>query len=94
MIMDTTPTFIVYVDMADPAVYGEQRYKDGLDYARMATQYDQQGHYSAAMTLYSEAAEALHQACQLAPFFEPILPRVQEYSTRAQEIRDYLSKRQ
>ena len=78
--------------MADPAVYGEQRYKDGLECARMATQYDQKGHYSAAMTYYSEAAEALHQACQLAPFFSPILPRVEEYSKRAQEIRAHLER--
>ena len=85
---------VFFVDMADPQVYGEQRYKDGLEYARTATQYDQQGHYSAAMTFYSEAAEALHQACQLAPFFEPILPRVKEYSSRAQQIRDYLNKSQ
>lgn len=78
--------------MADPAVFGEQRYKDGLEYAKTATLYDQQGNYSVAMTFYVEAAEALHQACQLAPFFEPIRPRIDEYSKRAREIRVHLSK--
>lgn len=76
--------------MEPPPYYSEQRYQDGLEYARKATEYDQQKHYSAALTFYSEAAEALHQACQLAPFFSPILPRVEEYTKRAQEIRHYL----
>lgn len=78
--------------MADPAVFGEQRYKDGLEYAKKATVYDQQCDYSVAITYYVEAAEALHQACQLAPFFEPIRPRILEYTERARQIRAHLSK--
>ena len=50
----------------DPSPYAEQRYKDGLEYARMATQYDQQRHFSGAMAFYSEAVEALSQACAMA----------------------------
>ena len=70
--------------------YAEQRYKDGLECARKATIFDQQGDYDAALAFYSEAAEALNQACDMAPLFTPILPRVEEYMKRAREIRDYL----
>ncbi len=75
----------------DPSGYAEQRYKDGLECAKRATQFDQDGHYSAALSFYSEAVEALNNACYMSPFFNPILPRVQEYSRRAEEIRQYLS---
>ena len=71
--------------------YAEQRYRDGLDYAQKATLYDQQGQYTYALTLYSEAVEALVQACQMAPLFAPILPRVDDYGKRAEELRLYLS---
>ena len=74
----------------EPSGYAEQRYKDGLECARRATQYDQEGHYSAALSFYSEAVEALNQACALAPVFSPILPRLTEYGRRAEEIRVYL----
>lgn len=70
--------------------YAEERYKDGLECANKATFYDQQGQYSAAITFYSEAAEALNQACDLAPMFNPILPRVEEYMKRSFMIREYL----
>lgn len=72
--------------------YAEERYKDGLEYAKIATLYDQQGHFSAALTFYSEAVEALNQACDIAPMFTPILPRVEEYAKRAFEIREYISR--
>ena len=71
----------------DTSLFAEQRYKDGLECARRATQYDQEGHFSAALSFYSEAVEALNQACSLAPAFSPILPRVSEYAKRAEEIR-------
>lgn len=73
-------------------VYAEERYKDGLECAKKATLYDQEGQYSAALTFYSEAAEALNQACDLAPMFTPILPRVEEYMRRAFQIREYLNQ--
>lgn len=73
----------------DTSPYAEQRYKDGLECARRATQYDQEGHFRAALSFYSEAVEALNQACSLAPVFSPILPRVAEYARRAEEIRVY-----
>ena len=76
----------------DPSPYAEQRYKDGLDYARRATQYDQSGQFSAALSFYSEAVEALTQATYLAPVFNPILAQVGDYSRRAEEIREYLAK--
>ena len=76
----------------DDLQYAEGRYKDGLEYAKIATQYEQQGHFSAALTFYSEAVEALNQACDLSPIFTPILPRVEEYAKRAFEIREYVSK--
>ena len=75
----------------EPSLYAEQRYKDGLECARMATQYDQAGHYSGALAFYSEAVEALTQACSMAPDFNPIMPRVNEYGRRAEEIRQYLT---
>ncbi len=75
----------------DPTAYAEQRYKDGLECANRATQFDRDGHYSAALSFYSEAVEALNQASFMAPFLSPILPRVQEYSRRAEELRLYLS---
>ena len=73
----------------DNSLFAEQRYKDGLECARRATQYDQEGHFSAALSFYSEAVEALNQACSMAPTFSPILPRVVEYARRAEEIRVY-----
>ena len=75
----------------DPSPYAEQRYKDGLDYARMATQYDQQRHFSGAMAFYSEAVEALSQACAMAPIFSPIMDQVMDYGRRAEEIRQHLA---
>ena len=77
--------------MDPPSSYAEQRYKDGLECARRATEYDQQGHFSCALTFYSETVEALSQACSMAPIFNPILPRVTEYARRAEEIRQYLA---
>ena len=73
----------------DTSLYAEQRYKDGLECARRATQYDQEGHFRAALSFYSEAVQALNQACSLAPVFSPILSRVAEYARRAEEIRVY-----
>ena len=75
----------------DPSPFAEQRYKDGLDYARRATQLDKSGDYSAALTFYNEAVEALTQATYLAPMFTPILAQVEEYSKRQERIREYLS---
>lgn len=75
----------------DPSPYAEQRYKDGLEFARRATQYDQNGHFSAALSFYDEAVEALTQATSMAPVFNPILSQVGEYSKRANDIRLYLS---
>lgn len=75
----------------DPSPYAEQRYKDGLEYARMATQYDQQRHFSGAMAFYSEAVEALSHACAMAPAFSPIMDQVMDYGRRAEEIRQYLA---
>ncbi len=75
----------------EPSLYAEQRYKDGLDYARQATQYDHGGNYSAALTFYNEAVEALTHATYLAPVFTPILTQVGEYSRRSDEIRQYLT---
>ena len=88
---DTVPTVYYKVqcqqrDM-DSTVYAEQRYKDGLECARRATQYDHEGHLSAALSFYSESVEALNQACSMNPVFSPILPRVAEYARRAEEIR-------
>lgn len=76
--------------MEEPPSYAENRYKDGLECARSATLYDQQGQYRPALTFYSEAAEALNQACDLDHSFTPILPRVEEYMKRAHQIREYL----
>ena len=78
----------------DPNAYAEQRYRDGLDCAQKATMYDQQEHFSAALTFYSEAVDALTQACELAPLFNPIMSRVDEYGRRAEEIRKFLAQRQ
>jgi len=77
----------------DPSPYAEQRYKDGLDFARRATQYDQQGQYSAALSFYNEAVEALTEATSLAPVFAPIMSQVDQYTRRASDIRGYLSSR-
>ena len=79
------------VKAMDVSVYAEQRYKDGLECARRATQFDQEGHFSGALSFYSEAVEALTQACSLAPSFSPIMPTVHQYSIRAEKIREYLS---
>lgn len=76
----------------DPSPYAEQRYKDGLDYARRATQYDQARQFSAALSFYNEAVEALTQATYMAPVFSPILSQVGEYSRRSEEIRQYLAR--
>lgn len=76
--------------MEPPSPYAEQRYKDGLDYARRATHYDQNGDYSAALSFYNEAVEALTHATYLAPVFNPILVQVGEYTKRLGEIRGYL----
>ncbi len=75
----------------DPSLYAEQRYKDGLDYARRATQYDQNGQFSAALSFYNEAVEAFTYATYLTPAFTPILKQVGEYAKRSEEIRQYLS---
>ena len=74
----------------DPSLYAEQRYKDGLEYARRATQYDQSGQYSAALSFYNEAVEAFTHATYLAPAFTPILEQVGDYARRSEEIRQYL----
>ena len=70
----------------DPSPYAEQRYKDGLECAKRAVQYDQEGHYSGALSFYSEAVEALNHACAMAPVFQPIQAQVAEYSRRAEEL--------
>ena len=75
----------------DPSPYAEQRYKDGLECARRATQYDESGNFSVALSFYDEAVEALTQATSMAPVFSPILFQVGEYSKRAKDIRHYLS---
>lgn len=75
----------------DPSLHAEQRYKDGLDYARRATQYDQSGQFTAALAFYNEAVEALTQATYLTPVFNPILTQVGDYARRAEEIRQYLA---
>ena len=77
----------------DPSPYAEQRYKDGLEYARMATQYDQQHHLSGAMAFYSEAVEALSQAYAMAPIFSPIMDKIMDYGRRAEEIRQHLASK-
>ncbi|XP_064402282.1 calpain-7-like isoform X2 [Halichondria panicea] len=77
--------------MEPPSPYAEQRYKDGLECARRATQFDQAGQYSAAFSFYSEAVEALNQACAIAPMFNPVKPRVLEYAKRAQQLSVYLN---
>jgi len=43
------------------------------------------------MAFYSEAVEALSQACSMAPMFAPIMDQVMEYGRRAEEIRQYLN---
>ena len=75
----------------DISPYAEQRYKDGLEYARKATQYDQHGNFSVAVAFYNEAVEALSQACTMAPVFAPSMDQVMDYRRRAEEIRQYLS---
>ena len=75
----------------DISPYAEQRYKDGLEYARKATQYDQHGHFSGAVAFYNEAVEALSQACTMAPVFTSSMDQVMDYRRRAEEIRQYLS---
>ena len=74
----------------DPSPYAEQRYKDGLECARRAVQYDQQGHLSGALSFYSEAVEAFNHACSMSPAFLPIQPQVAEYSRRADELSRHL----
>ena len=73
----------------ETSLFAEHRYKDGVECARRATQYDQEGHFSAALSFYCEAVEALNQACSMSSTFSPILPRVAEYAKRAEEIRVY-----
>ncbi len=80
--------------MEPPSRYAEQRYKDGLECARRATQFDQAGQYSAAFSFYSEAVEALNQACAIAPMFNPVKSRVLEYARRAQQLSVYLAPTQ
>ena len=77
----------------DPSPYAEQRYKDGLECARRAVQYDQEGHYSGALSFYSEAVEALNHACAMSPAFSPIQGQVGEYSRRAEELNRYLKSK-
>lgn len=77
----------------DPSPYAEQRYKDGLECARRATQYDQEKQFSAALSYYDEAVEALTEATSLAPVFDPIMKQVEQYYRRAKDIRLYLSSR-
>lgn len=79
--------------MGTPTPYAEQRYKDGLECAHRATSYDQEGHLRAALSFYSEAVEALNQACSLSPVFSPILPRLAEYEKRAEQIVQHLNSK-
>ena len=74
----------------DPSPYAEQRYKDGLECAKRAVQYDQEGHFSGALSFYSEAVAALNHACSMSPAFLPIQSQVPEYSRRADELSRYL----
>ena len=74
----------------DPSPYAEQRYKDGLECAKRAVQYDSEGHYSGALSFYSEAVEALNHARSMSPAFLPIQPQLAEYSRRADELSRYL----
>ena len=77
----------------DPSPYAEQRYKDGLECAKRAVQYDQEGHCSGALSFYSEAVEALNHACTMSPAFSPIQAQVTEYSRRAEELNRYLKSK-
>ena len=74
----------------DPSPYAEQRYKDGLECAQRAVQYDHEGHFSGALSFYSEAVEALNHACAMSPTFLPIKAQVDEYSRRAEELNQHL----
>lgn len=74
----------------DPSPYAEQRYRDGLECANRAVQYDREGHFSCALSFYSEAVEALNHACSMSPAFLPIQPQVAEYSRRAEELNSHL----
>ena len=71
--------------------YAEMRYQDGLECATRATQYDQAKQFSVALTFYSEAVEALSQACSMDPKFQAIQGQLTAYNARAEEIRRYLS---
>ena len=75
----------------DPSLYAEQRYKDGLECAKQATQYDKNSQFKAALSFYDEAVEALTHSTYLAPVFSPILTQVGKYARRADEIRQFLS---
>jgi calpain-7 len=77
----------------DASPCAEQRYKDGLECAKRAVQYDQEGHYSGALSFYSEAVEALNHACAMSPAFSPIQGQVGEYSRRAEELNRYLKSK-
>lgn len=77
----------------DPSPYAEQRYKDGLEFARRATQYDKDGQFSAGLSFYDEAVEALSEATSLAPVFSPIMNQVEQYSRRANDIRLYMASK-
>lgn len=76
--------------MEGPSPYAEQRYKDGLECAKRAVQYDSEGHYSGALSFYLEAVEALNHASSMSPVFLPIRSQVAQYSRRADELSRHL----
>ena len=71
--------------------YAELRFQDGIECARRATQHDQTGQLSVAITYYREAIQALNDAASMDSQYAGFQDRCQEYHRRASELQHYLN---
>ncbi|KAL5496731.1 hypothetical protein EMCRGX_G013080 [Ephydatia muelleri] len=71
--------------------YGELRFQDGIECAKRATQHDQMGQLSVAITFYREAVQALNDAASMDSQYASLRDKCHEYNRRAAELQQYLN---
>ena len=71
--------------------YAELRFQDGIECAKSATQHDQMGQLSVAITFYREAVQALNDAASMDSQYAALQDKCHEYNRRATELQQYMN---